>query len=91
MSAPRSGEPPVVGISLGDPTGIGPEIVVRALHARPDLAVRVYGDPRVLSATANRLRLPSLPAHRVHAVSDASDGDFVPGRPNLASARAQLA
>lgn len=91
MSAPHLDKRPVVGISLGDPAGIGPEIVVRALHARPDLAVRVYGDPRVLAAAANRLHLPSPPAHRVHAVSEVSDGDFAPGRPTLASARAQWA
>jgi 4-hydroxy-L-threonine phosphate dehydrogenase PdxA len=30
-----------IAISLGDPCGIGPEIVARALAARPDLAAVV--------------------------------------------------
>jgi len=42
---PASSERPVV-ISMGDPAGIGPEIIVRALHERPELRsqVLVAGD-----------------------------------------------
>ena len=82
--APR----PPIGISLGDPAGIGPEIVVRALEARPQLSVRVYGDPAVLAATAARLQLPPLPADRVRPVP--ARGEIQPGIPNLAAAHAQL-
>jgi 4-hydroxythreonine-4-phosphate dehydrogenase len=45
-----------IGITIGDPSGIGPEIVVRALQARHDRQdLRVYGDRRVLERIA---RLP---------------------------------
>ncbi len=39
-------EPPVIGITLGDPLGIGPEIVAKAiagLHDRDPAHLRVYG------------------------------------------------
>lgn len=77
-----------IGISLGDPAGIGPEIVVRALEERPELPVQVYGDPGILAATAARLRLPAPSPARVRPVP--ARGEIVPGRPNLAAAHAQL-
>lgn len=81
-----------IGISLGDPAGIGPEIVLRALAARPALPVRVYGDARVLDAASVQLGLPPLAPERVRDVrGDGAPGVIVPGQPNLASARAQLA
>ena len=91
MPRAQANKPQTVGISLGDPAGIGPEIVVRALHARPNLAVRVYGDPRVLAGAATRLSLPSPSPERVCAVGDMSADVATPGRPNIESARAQLA
>ncbi|HEY4185888.1 MAG TPA: 4-hydroxythreonine-4-phosphate dehydrogenase PdxA [Polyangia bacterium] len=81
---------PVIGISLGDPAGIGPEIVLRALAARPELRVKVYGDPSVLAATASRLRLPPLPPERLRAVPSRAPQEIAPGRPNLVTAQAQL-
>ncbi|MBC8134150.1 MAG: 4-hydroxythreonine-4-phosphate dehydrogenase PdxA [Deltaproteobacteria bacterium] len=81
-----------VGISMGDPAGIGPEIVVRALAARPDLKVRVFGASHILNAAAARMRLPLPGADRICSVTggDVDREDIVPGRPNLASAHAQL-
>jgi len=80
--------PLTIGISLGDPAGIGPEIVLRALAERPELPVKVYGDPAILAATAAHLRLPALPPSRVRPV--AARGKVVPGRPDLVAAHAQL-
>jgi len=77
-----------IGISLGDPAGIGPEIVVRALEERPRLPVQVYGDPDILAEAAARLGLPAPPSSRVRPVP--ARGEIVPGRPNLAAAHAQL-
>jgi len=94
MNATRAPSAPI-GISLGDPAGIGPEIVVKALAARPELPVVVYGDPAILAATAAGLGLPPVSPDRVRAVVPSTkDGGveaIVVGRPNLASARAQLA
>jgi 4-hydroxythreonine-4-phosphate dehydrogenase len=93
MTAPGGS---LIGISLGDPAGIGPEIVLKALVARPHLRTCVYGAPDVLDATAAALGLPPVPRDRIRAVApraDAAGADavIVPGRPNLASAWAQLA
>ena len=59
---------PRLAISLGDPAGIGPEVVLKAL-ARADVAERfeaiVVGDPALIEAAAARLGLPR-PA-RIHA------------------------
>ncbi|MCC6849747.1 MAG: 4-hydroxythreonine-4-phosphate dehydrogenase PdxA [Deltaproteobacteria bacterium] len=47
-----------LGITLGDPAGIGPEVIVRAL-AHPRLGrvpAVVLGDVELLRATARRLR-----------------------------------
>ncbi len=54
---------PIVGITLGDPWGIGPEIVAEALasrRVRAALRPRVYGDAGLLEAAA-RLRSVRLP------------------------------
>ena len=99
--APAAGRPRV-GISLGDPSGIGPEIVDRAL-ARP--AIRralvpvVFGDGPTFERLATLRRLPAVapgqplppegPA-RV-AVTALPAKDRAPGRPSRAGGRAQLA
>ena len=73
---------PVVGISAGDPSGIGPEIIRKALadaRVRRALTPVVFGDAS--------LRLPS----GVCAVTQLSPGDRRPGRPTRAGGRAQLA
>jgi 4-hydroxythreonine-4-phosphate dehydrogenase len=92
MNASRAPSAPI-GISLGDPAGIGPEIIVKALAARPGLPVVVYGDPAVLAATSTALGLPPVPPQRVRPVETARAGaeQILPGRPNLASAAAQQA
>ena len=43
---------PRIAISLGDPCGIGPEVVARALAARPGVDAVVYGDAGVLARAA---------------------------------------
>jgi len=95
MPASPVDTPPRVGISVGDPAGIGPELVVKAVNARPELALRIYGDAHVLEAAAARLGLPAPPSSSLFpvavAVASVGPGEIVPGRPNLASARAQLA
>jgi 4-hydroxythreonine-4-phosphate dehydrogenase len=56
-----------IAITVGDPCGIGPEIVLKAC-ADPRLdpglrnRLRVVGDPRLLATEAGRLALP-MPAH----------------------------
>jgi len=57
QSSPRDGDPPVIGVTMGDPRGIGPEVLVKALA---DPAVRrmgrfvIYGQNQVLVDAAER-------------------------------------
>ncbi len=74
---------PVVAISAGCPSGIGPEVTLAALADRRVLRALtplVFGDAS----------LP-LPAHQLAAVTELSQKDRRPGAPTRAGGRAQLA
>lgn len=59
-------KPPVLGITMGDPAGIGPEVIVKAL-AREEIRQRcvpiVIGDPKVMEEA--RSLSPNAPPIRV--------------------------
>ena len=65
---------PTIGISMGDPAGIGPEIIARAL-ARPEIhslcRPLVIGDARVLHRAAGEFAKVRLDIRAINAVSDA--------------------
>jgi 4-hydroxythreonine-4-phosphate dehydrogenase len=69
---------PVLGITMGDPAGVGPEITAKAL-ARPEVAAAchpiVIGDRSVMAATLSLLRSPLT----LHAVASVDDCEFEPG------------
>jgi 4-phospho-D-threonate 3-dehydrogenase / 4-phospho-D-erythronate 3-dehydrogenase len=69
---------PILGISMGDPAGIGPEICVKAL-LRKDVYDRcrpiVVGDAAVMKQMADLLS----PSVRIHAVSAVSEAAFEHG------------
>jgi 4-hydroxythreonine-4-phosphate dehydrogenase len=49
---------PIIGITMGDPTGVGPEIIVKALSMKEPFKVSrpfVFGDQEVLSKTIEML------------------------------------
>ncbi len=57
---------PKIGITLGDPAGIGPEIVLKAYtHRLPRHVPIIFGDPNILEAIARSLR----PRPRVRVIS----------------------
>lgn len=70
---------PIVGITMGDPAGNGPEITIKAL-ARADLYDRcrpiVVGDAKILEQATRFVGRPDIKIHRCAKVSDAF---FVPG------------
>src|SRR5689334_7419384 len=76
-SAPR------IGVTLGDPAGVGPDIVVRALAgpgAGPGAGagdIVIFGDRGILDAAARRAGLP-VPSRIVEVTTLA---DLAPGRP----------
>jgi 4-hydroxythreonine-4-phosphate dehydrogenase len=50
---------PFIGVSMGDPAGIGPEVVLKAvLQPHPPCRLIVLGDMATLKATAQRCQLP---------------------------------
>ena len=70
---------PVIGITMGDPAGNGPEITIKAL-ARPGLYDRcapiVVGDAAILEQAARFVGRQDMTIHRCKKVSDAL---FIPG------------
>lgn len=67
-------ERPIVGITMGDPAGNGPEISVKAL-AHGDIYDRcrpiVIGDAKILEQAARFVGRPDMIIHRCERVSDA--------------------
>lgn len=72
-------EKPIVGITMGDPAGNGPEITIKAL-ASADLYDRcrpiVVGDIKMLEQAKRFVGRPDIQLHRCEKVSDAL---FTPG------------
>jgi 4-hydroxythreonine-4-phosphate dehydrogenase len=66
---------PLIALALGDPSGVGPELVVRVL-AEPSLRARlravILGDPEVVRENARRARV-TLPVRSVASVADLRD------------------
>jgi 4-hydroxythreonine-4-phosphate dehydrogenase len=51
--------PGMIAVTCGDPAGIGPEVVAKALAARPGLAARVFGPPGLFEGLSERLGVPA--------------------------------
>jgi 4-hydroxythreonine-4-phosphate dehydrogenase len=80
-----------VGITLGDPAGIGPEIVAATLAAAPrEWLARtiVYGDREPLERGAASMRV-TLPAD-LRLVGSGNPDAITPGSPNVTSGAAQV-
>lgn len=80
---------PRLALVPGEPSGIGPELVVRALQRDWGADFVLYGDPRVLHAAAARLGLP-LPA-RLEWVELPCPAVPVAGQPDPANAASVVA
>ena len=94
---------PRLGISMGDPVGVGPEVICQALsviQSEQDCQCIVFGDAAVLrnhcSADQEVLELEELAQARlvgprtIQVVSVSELEDFEPGQPNPSTDRAQL-
>lgn len=69
---------PVIGITMGDPTGIGPEIIVKSLSRERiyDLCKPlILGDARIVSRAAKLLKIPL----KVNIVEDPTQGRYIYG------------
>ncbi|MGC9347559.1 MAG: 4-hydroxythreonine-4-phosphate dehydrogenase PdxA [Anaerolineae bacterium] len=83
MSGREKGPLPLLAITLGDPSGIGPEIVLKALadetvyrRSRP----LVIGDRRILARASAFDRVPQL---ALNPVSSPAEGRYQPGHVTL--------
>jgi 4-hydroxythreonine-4-phosphate dehydrogenase len=81
---------PRIGVSMGCPAGIGPEVIVRALAARPTLDVTVFGDEGVLSRAAARIGLILPKRVTVVPVTQLGEDEAQPGEPSEITGSAQL-
>ncbi|MCR4707106.1 MAG: 4-hydroxythreonine-4-phosphate dehydrogenase PdxA [Clostridiales bacterium] len=66
---------PIIGITMGDPASIGPEITLKALINHPDIYDRcrpiVIGDASVMEAARKYVGMENVPIHAVTRVADA--------------------
>ena len=77
-----------IGITLGDPAGIGPEVVAAAIAAAPPSlreTLRVFGDPACLARGAAAMGVT------VDVPCEGAPCAAVPGQPDAASGAAQVA
>jgi 4-phospho-D-threonate 3-dehydrogenase / 4-phospho-D-erythronate 3-dehydrogenase len=95
---------PIVAVTMGDPAGVGPEVVLKALtHKSVERACRIliFGDRGVLERTQRKLGSQvELPLHKpgslwprakgtlVHALSSLSPAECRPGHPSRACGEA---
>ncbi|CEI29413.1 4-hydroxythreonine-4-phosphate dehydrogenase PdxA [Propionibacterium freudenreichii] len=75
-------EQPILGITAGDPAGIGPEITVKALANLADqnlFRAIVYADPSIIERA---IQVSGLDMS-VHTITDPAQADFAPGSVNV--------
>jgi len=73
---------PIIGISMGDPAGIGPEIIVKALDDKNIYRLcrpLILGDPEVISSAI----LKTSKNISVNVISNTSNTGCIPGTINL--------
>lgn len=84
-----------IALSVGDPNGIGPEIVLRALHAlagEDRLEITVFGPPDVLARTARDCGLEQVLAQMVlRPVGELPAVAAVPGEVNAQAGASAVA
>jgi 4-hydroxythreonine-4-phosphate dehydrogenase len=69
---------PLIAVTMGDPAGIGPEIVAKTFAdpgLRDENRALVVGDPAILGRAAKLLELPL----RVNEISEPEEAEFEPG------------
>ncbi|MFQ5353968.1 MAG: 4-hydroxythreonine-4-phosphate dehydrogenase PdxA [Thermodesulfobacteriota bacterium] len=85
---------PKIAITMGDPAGVGPELVLRAVADSQVLAIAeplIYGDFGVLELVARRLGLAMPPSHMVIGVTSIDASDLMPGRAHRVAGEAMIA
>ena len=75
-------QPVTIGITMGDPSGIGPEIILKSYEHRriSNKRIVVIGDFNVMSKAFNLVRPASFKLHRI---SEIRECDFTPSCLNI--------
>lgn len=84
---------PIIAITMGDPVGVGPEIILKALADKRVLRVItpiVLGDEGMLLLLSKRLCLKPLKSGVVKNLSELDIKTLKPGHPTVASGRAMI-
>ena len=81
---------PRIGISMGCPAGIGPEVVACGLAARPGVETIVFGDVNILERAARSAGVKLPASASVVPVTRLSDDEVQPGAPSEVTGRAQI-
>ncbi|MGN0629603.1 MAG: 4-hydroxythreonine-4-phosphate dehydrogenase PdxA [Oscillospiraceae bacterium] len=74
---------PLIAIPMGDPAGIGPEIVIKTLADETTQSIArcvIVGSKKVLELA---MGYPGMPRLEINVVEDPRDGDYRPGVLNL--------
>jgi 4-hydroxythreonine-4-phosphate dehydrogenase len=88
-----------IGITLGDPSGISPEILIRSINRLPREKYIIYGGKKILEKTRKILDI-KLDLELINDPEDAKkkgiyliniyDSDFQPGKPNVETGKAAV-
>jgi len=84
---------PIIAITMGDPVGVGPEIILKALRdkrVRKIASPVVFGDAGVLNHIAGKLGLKPLSEDEVINVSALDLNTLKPGKPTRDSGLAMI-
>ena len=80
---------PIIGITMGDPTGIGPEIIIKSLREISFAGdIRIIGSKKVFDFYSKKLDLPYLPDSIFYDIP--FDENVTPGEPNVKTAKLSL-
>jgi len=86
--------PQKIGLSLGDPNGIGPEIALKALSQLPERSLQsitVFGPKLVWDQTAQSLGLMNLAQQvQIQNTGGLSESDFQPGHVSAAAGKSAV-
>ncbi len=89
-----------IGITLGDPAGISPEILLKSIDKLPEAAYIVYGSKKILEKTAKSLNkafpfkeilFPTEANEKGFYLINIQDKDYQPGKPSVETGRASIA
>lgn len=84
---------PNIAVTMGDPVGVGPEIILKALQSKKVLSIcepLVIGDEGLLNSLADKLKIKRLSPDSIVNASELDVRKLKPGKPNKESGAAMI-